>query len=96
MATERAVRAADAKRLRAENAAQRVHEAAAINDTMVQSVAVAKWALEAGDVHRAVEVLDQAVDEGQRLVTDLLREAGPGHGLIGTFGPGVPEPADRR
>ncbi|HVM65333.1 MAG TPA: hypothetical protein VMU14_10755 [Acidimicrobiales bacterium] len=76
LSTERAVRAADAQRWRAERASQRLHEAAAINDTMVQSVAVAKWALEAGDTGRAVEVLDRAVDEGQRLVSGLLRDAG--------------------
>jgi hypothetical protein len=76
LSTERAMRAADAQRWRAQRAAQRLQEAAAINDTMVQSVAVAKWALEAGDVGRSVEVLDRAVDEGQRLVSELLREAG--------------------
>jgi hypothetical protein len=76
LSTERAARAADAERWRAEQAAERLREAAAVNDTMVQSVAVAKWALEAGEVDRAVEVLDRAVDEGQRLVTELLRAAG--------------------
>jgi hypothetical protein len=74
----RAARAADARRMRAENAARRLHEAAAVNDTIVQSVAVAKWALESGDTSRAVEVLDAAVDEGQRIVTELLREANAG------------------
>jgi glucose-6-phosphate-specific signal transduction histidine kinase len=76
LATEQAVRLAESRRLRAENAAQRLHEAAAVNDTMVQSVAVAKWALEAGDERRAIEVLDHAVEEGQRIVSDLLRAAG--------------------
>jgi hypothetical protein len=76
LSTERAARAADAQRWRAERAARGLREAAVVNDTMVQSVAVAKWALEAGDTARAVEVLDRAVDQGQRLVSELLREAG--------------------
>jgi hypothetical protein len=75
MANGRAARAADARRLRAENAARRLREAAAVNDTLVQSVAVAKWALEAGDSDRAVDVLDEAVERGQRIVSDLLRDA---------------------
>jgi hypothetical protein len=80
LATERAVRSAEAKRLRAENAALRVHEAAAVNDTMVQSVAVAKWALEAGDVARAIDVLDEAVGQGQRIVSALLAGCRPTSG----------------
>jgi hypothetical protein len=105
LSSERAKRDAESRRLRAENAAQRLHEAAAVNDTMVQSVAVAKWALEAGDTERAVEVLDQAVEEGQRLVSDLLRAGGAPqenltaalvNGPFGTFGPGEPAPAGRR
>jgi len=75
LANEHAASAADARRARAENAARRLHEAAAVNDTLVQSVAVAKWALEAGDTARAVDVLDEAVEQGQRIVSDLLREA---------------------
>jgi len=105
LASERAMRDAERRRLRAEQAADRLHEAAAVNDTMVQSVAVAKWALEAGQVDRAVEVLDRAVAEGQRLVSDLLRAGGAPeenlpvvlvNGSFGTFGPGEPEPAGRR
>jgi len=74
VASARSLREADARRLHAEHAADRAHEAAVLNDTLVQSVAVAKWALEAGDVARAVEVLDEAVDKGQRIVSELLRE----------------------
>jgi hypothetical protein len=71
---ERARQVGDARRHLAE-AADRRREAAEINDRLVQSAATAKWALEAGDVQRALEILDETVDAGQRLVTALINDA---------------------
>jgi hypothetical protein len=70
--SERRVRRADSNRRRLEEEAQRHLEAVEINDILVQSAAVAKWALEAGDVGRALEVLEETVAAGQRLVTALI------------------------
>lgn len=77
-ASERRVREAEAASRRAEQVARRHHEAIEINDTLVQGVAAAKWALEAGNVDFALQVLQEAVTEGQRLVSELLRDANPG------------------
>jgi hypothetical protein len=66
---------AEAERARLQLAARRHAEAVEINDLMVQSVAVAKWSLEAGDDRRAMEILDEIGEAGQRLVSSLLREA---------------------
>jgi hypothetical protein len=70
--SERRVRRANDIRRRLEEEAHRHLEAVEINDTLLQSAAVAKWALEAGDFGRALEVLDETVDAGQRLVTALI------------------------
>lgn len=75
MASERAARAAEASQWRAEQAARKLAEAAEVNDKIVQSIAVAKWALEAGETERAIQMLDQAVGSGQLIVSSLLREA---------------------
>jgi len=66
---------AEAERARLQLAARRHAEAVEINDLMVQSVAVAKWSLEAGDHRRAMEILDEIGEAGQRLVSSMLREA---------------------
>jgi glucose-6-phosphate-specific signal transduction histidine kinase len=75
-ASERQARQAGELQCRLEEAAHRHREAVAINDTLVQSAAVAKWALETGDVERALEVLDETVDAGQRLVAALINREG--------------------
>jgi hypothetical protein len=40
-------------------------------------VAVAKWALEAGNEARALEVLEEIGQAGQQLVSSLLRDTDP-------------------
>jgi len=75
-ASERRARRDDDARRRLEHVASRRREAVEINDRLVQSAAVAKWALEAGDVERALEVLQETVDAGQRLVTALINDDG--------------------
>jgi glucose-6-phosphate-specific signal transduction histidine kinase len=71
--------AVEAEAIRAELAeAHRRHEAAVeINDSIVQGLVAAKWAVELGDVGRALEVLDATLDESQKLVTDLIRGTDP-------------------
>lgn len=53
-------------------AEERQREAAEINDTIVQSLSVAKWKLEAGDVDAGIDVLDETIHAGQGLVASLL------------------------
>jgi hypothetical protein len=71
---EQARQATDAHRRLVDLAARR-REAVEINDTLVQSAAMAKWALEAGDLERALVILDETVDAGQRLVTQLINDS---------------------
>jgi hypothetical protein len=74
-ASDRRAGRAEAERARLEEAARRHAEAVEINDLMVQTVAVAKWSLEAGESQRAMEILDEIGAAGQRLVSSLLRDA---------------------
>jgi hypothetical protein len=83
-ASELRTMAAEAARLQAELIAGRHRQATEINDGIVQGVAVAKWALEAGDVSRALEVLDETVGAGQRLVSDLMGNDTPFEGCFPT------------
>lgn len=53
-------------------AEERQREAAEINDTIVQSLSVAKWRLESGDVDGGLDVLDETIAAGQDLVSTLL------------------------
>lgn len=53
-------------------AEERQREAAEINDTIVQNLAVAKWKLEAGDVDGGIEVLDETMQASEGLVAKLL------------------------
>ena len=53
-------------------------EAAEINDSIVQGLAAAKWAFEAGASDRGLEVLDETIRTSQTLVSDLLAGSGPG------------------
>jgi len=73
-ASEHRARQLDDARRRLDEAADRRREAVEINDILVQNAAIAKWALEAGDVKRALEILDETVDAGQRLVTALIND----------------------
>lgn len=76
-ATDRA-RAAEAERSRHGTAALLHREAIEINDSLIQRMTVAKWALEAGRNEAALEALTDAVREAQRLVSDLIRRADMG------------------
>jgi hypothetical protein len=61
---------------RAELVARRHREAIEINDNLVQGVAAAKWALEAGNTDWALQVMQEAVIQGERMVSELLRDSG--------------------
>lgn len=75
VASERAARVTEANRWRAEQATRKLAEAADVNDKIVQTIAVAKWALESGETAQAIQMLDHAVGSGQLLVSSLLRDA---------------------
>lgn len=61
-------------------AEERQREAAEINDTLVQNLAVAKWKLESGDVDGGIEVLDETIHAGEGLVRTLLGGLGISNG----------------
>jgi K+-sensing histidine kinase KdpD len=88
-ATDR-VREAEAQRRRLEVGAALHREAIEINDTLVQRMTAAKWALEAGRVDAGLSDLTAAVSEAQQLVSGLIRRADMGeraehvHGVNGT------------
>jgi glucose-6-phosphate-specific signal transduction histidine kinase len=50
-------------------------DAAEVNDTVVQSIAVAKWMLEAGQIERAGALLDETASTAQGLVSRVLGAA---------------------
>jgi hypothetical protein len=66
------------KRRVLESAAQRHRDAVEINDSVVQRLSAAKWALEADHTARALEIITQTLDVTQSLISDLLRDADMG------------------
>lgn len=73
-ATDRLVRS-EVQARRASIAAQCTREAVELNDTVVQGLAAAKWALEAGRSERGLEIVSETLDHAQSLVSQLLRDA---------------------
>lgn len=73
-ASERLI-AAERRRRDLEAAAQRHRDAAEISDSLLQGMSATKWALEAGRNDVALETLEATIVRGQRLVSDLLRDA---------------------
>lgn len=51
---------------------ERQRDAAEINDTLVQSLVVAKWKLEAGNVEEGIEMLENTIHDAESLVASLL------------------------
>jgi signal transduction histidine kinase len=76
-ASDRLAEASEQQRL-LEAATQRQRDAAEVNDTLVQGMAAAKWALEAGRVEAGLKTLDETLALGHELVSKLLREADMG------------------
>ena len=72
------VRRGEAERVHLAAAATLHREAIEINDSLVQGMAAAKWAIEAGRVDAGLATLEETIGEGHRLVSALIREAGIG------------------
>ena len=72
------LRRSEEQRRRLEGAAQRHRDAVEFNDGVVQRLAAAKWALEAGRTDRGLEIITETVDAAQALVSDWLRDADRG------------------
>ncbi len=70
------VRRGEAERVQLAAAATLHREAIEINDSLVQGMAAAKWAIEAGRVEAGLATLEETIGEGHRLVSGLIREAG--------------------
>jgi hypothetical protein len=65
---------AELHRRQHELAAQRHRQAVEINDTLIQGMAAAKWAIEAGQTEAGLTTLADTIVLGQDLVSDLIRE----------------------
>jgi hypothetical protein len=72
------LRRADAERSRLEAAARLHREAVEINDSIVQGMVTAKWALESGQLEPGLGTLSATITRAQELVSDLIRQAGTG------------------
>lgn len=72
-----------AERARVEQAERELlhRQAVEINDSLLQGVSAAKWALEAGNTELALRGLTSTISNGQKLVSELIRESemGPLH-----------------
>lgn len=70
--------AAETHRAALEAAAQRHRDATEVNDTLIQGMAAAKWALEAGRTEAGLRTLEDTLNLGHQLVSELLRDADMG------------------
>ena len=68
------LRRAEAERLRLSESERRHRDAVQLNDTIVQSLSAAKWALEAGDLDGGLEIVTGTLGQSQQLVSDLIRD----------------------
>lgn len=71
-------RRAEAARRRDEIAALMHREAIEINDSLIQRIAAAKWALEAGQTESTEQILTQTMSDAQALVSSLITRADMG------------------
>lgn len=69
------LRASEAARAQLDAAAHWHRQAVEINDSIVQGLTAAKWALEAGKQERALQTVTETLDSAQALVSQLLRDA---------------------
>lgn len=71
--------AADTRQRVLEAASQRHRDATEVNDTLVQGMAAAKWALEAGRYESGLRTLEETLEVGHELVSKLMRDADMGY-----------------
>jgi hypothetical protein len=69
------LRRSEAERNRLMAAAQRHRDALEFNDRIVQELAAAKWALEAGRPERGLDILRNTVNAAEDMVSQMLRDA---------------------
>lgn len=69
------LRRVEAERRALEAAAQRHRDAVEINDTVVQGMTAAKWALELGNTAAGLRALEDTIRLSRQLVSDLLKDA---------------------
>ena len=72
------LRDAERENVRLADVARRHRDAVELNDSVVQRLAAAKWALEAGRTEQALDVIVETLDYAQALVSDLLHDADAG------------------
>ena len=72
------LRRSEAERHRLEAVAQRHRDAVEFNDSVVQGLSAAKWALEAGREERGLKIITETLDAAQELISGLLRDADMG------------------
>ena len=72
------LRRSEAERHRLEAVAQRHRDAVEFNDSVVQGLSAAKWALEAGRQQRGLKIIAETLDVAQELISGLLRDADMG------------------
>jgi glucose-6-phosphate-specific signal transduction histidine kinase len=70
------LRKSQAELARLDKASHWHRQAAEINDSIVQGLAVAKWSLERGDLDAALRVVSDTLDHAHAMVSQLLRDAG--------------------
>jgi K+-sensing histidine kinase KdpD len=90
-ATDRSRRAELEQRNR-EAAARRLQHAIDINDSVVQGLTAAKWALESGDTSAGLDIVTETLHVGQQLVSDLIRDTDLQHAWLGQASPGQASP----
>ena len=70
------LRRAEEERRRLESGALLYREAIEINDSLVQGMAAARWAVEAGRTDDGLKILEETIGQAQDLVSGLIRQAG--------------------
>lgn len=72
------MRRSEDERRRFEAAARRHRDAVEFNDSVIQRLSAAKWALESGRQDRGLEIVTRTLSEAEQVVTELLRDADMG------------------
>ena len=72
------LRRSEDERRRLEAIAQRHRDAVEFNDGVLQELAAAKWALEAGHPDRGLEIVTRSLIAAEDIVSDMLREVDTG------------------